>query len=216
MLENNRLNELILRFPEDVQLIFKNMISSYQLGYVDYVYQTDNNATQNRRIKNLIKNFRRMDYFYIMPLQQDLALEIANQWRYEAPYDVYNVSANPEAYAELISPEARENRFFAVIRNAALMGYFRLELVGSCLEIGLGMKPSLTGQGNGRAFYQAIEDYLKEQYAPDSICLAVAKFNQRAQALYRAVGFVEKQQFLQTANGSQYECVRMEKDMTCD
>ncbi|MDQ8758669.1 hypothetical protein [Streptococcus ruminantium] len=97
MLENNRLNELILRFPEDVQLIFKNMISSYQLGYVDYVYQTDNNATQNRRIKNLIKNFRRMDYFYIMPLQQDLALEIANQWRYEAPYDVYNVSANPES-----------------------------------------------------------------------------------------------------------------------
>ncbi|ABP90908.1 Acetyltransferase [Streptococcus suis 05ZYH33] len=40
MLENNRLNELILRFPEDVQLIFKDMIPSYQLGYVDYVYQT--------------------------------------------------------------------------------------------------------------------------------------------------------------------------------
>ncbi len=55
MLENNRLNELILRFPEDVQLIFKDMIPSYQLGYADYVYQTDNYATQNRRIKNLAK-----------------------------------------------------------------------------------------------------------------------------------------------------------------
>lgn len=63
MLENNRLNQLMLRFPEDVQLIFNEMIPSYQLGYADYVYQTDDVATQNRRIKNLAKNFRKMDYF---------------------------------------------------------------------------------------------------------------------------------------------------------
>ncbi|MFX3997922.1 acetyltransferase [Streptococcus suis] len=40
MLEQNRLTELILRFPEDVLLIFKDMIPSYLLVYVDYVYQT--------------------------------------------------------------------------------------------------------------------------------------------------------------------------------
>ncbi len=79
MLENNRLNDLLNRFPEDVQIIFKEMIQAYQLGYVDYVYQTDKVDVQNRRIKNLIKSFRRMDYFYVMPLSQDLALEIATQ-----------------------------------------------------------------------------------------------------------------------------------------
>ena len=68
MLENNRLNQLMLRFPEDVQLIFNEMIPSYQLGYADYVYQTDDVATQNRRIKNLAKNLRKMDYFYVMSL----------------------------------------------------------------------------------------------------------------------------------------------------
>jgi ribosomal-protein-alanine N-acetyltransferase len=73
MLEHNRLNQLMLRFPEDVQLIFNEMIPSYQLGYADYVYQTDDVATQNRRIKNLAKNFRKMDYFYVMSLPQDLA-----------------------------------------------------------------------------------------------------------------------------------------------
>ncbi len=41
------------------------------------------------------KNFRRMDYFYIMPLPQDLALEIANQWRYQPPLDAYTISATP-------------------------------------------------------------------------------------------------------------------------
>lgn len=39
-----------------------------------------------------------MDYFYIMPLPKDLALDIANQWRYQPPLDGYTISANPEAY----------------------------------------------------------------------------------------------------------------------
>lgn len=203
MLENNRLNELILRFPEDAQLIFKDMIPSYQLGYVDYVYQTDHYATQNRRIKNLAKNFRKMDYFYIMPLPQDLALEIANQWRYQAPLDAYTISADPETYAEMISPEARGDRFFAVIRNAALMGYFCIDQDGEVVELRLGMKPSLTGQGNGRAFYQAIEDYLVEHVQPASIKLTVASSHQAAQALFRTFGFTEREK--------QAEYIKMEK-----
>lgn len=52
-----------------------------------------------------------MDYFYIMPLPQDLALDIANQWRYQPPLDTYTISANPDTYAEMISPEARGDRF---------------------------------------------------------------------------------------------------------
>lgn len=203
MLENNRLNELILRFPEDVQLIFKDMILSYQLGYVDYVYQTDNYATQNRRIKNLAKNFR-----YIMPLPQDLALEIANQWRYQAPLDVYTISANSETYAEMISSEARGDRFFAVIRNAALMGYFCMDQDGEVVELRLGMKPSLTGQGNGRAFYQTIEDYLVEHVQPASIKLTVASSHQVAQKLFHALGFAEREK--------QAEYIKMEKKVVCD
>lgn len=216
MLENNRLNQLMLRFPEDVQLIFNEMIPSYQLGYADYVYQTDDVATQNRRIKNLAKNFRKMDYFYIMPLPQDLALEIANQWRYQPPLEAYSISATPEAYAEMISPEARGDRFFSVIRNAALMGYFQVEQVGKELSLQLGMKPSLMGRGNGRAFYQTIEDYIVEHYHPEQLSLTVAICNQRAQALFRAVGFSVNGHSIQVCAGDQYECVRMEKKLACD
>lgn len=207
MLENNHLNELILRFPEDVQLIFKDMIPSYQLGYVDYVYQTDNYGTQNRRIKNLSKNFRKMDYFYITPLSQDLALEIANHWRYQAPLDVYTISVNSETYAEMISPEARGDRFFAVIRNAALMGYFCIDQDGETVDIRLGMKPSLMGQGNGRAFYQAIEDCV-EHVQPASIKLTVATFHRKAQTLFHAFGFTEREK--------QVEYIKMEKKVVCD
>lgn len=117
----------------------------------------------------------------------------------------------------LISPEARKDSYFAVIRNGALMGFFCLEMTEHQLELGLGMKPSFTGQGNGKAFYQAIEDYLKTSY-PDchSIHLAVAAFNQRAQALYRKVGFVEKEHYRQETNGGLYDFIRMEKELACD
>ncbi len=216
MLENNHLNELILRFPEDVQKIFLQMIQAYQNGYVDYVYQTDKVDVQNRRIKNLVKSFRNMDYFYVMPLTQDLALEIAHDWKYEPPYDFYDATADPKDYAELISPEQRGDRYFAVIRNGALMGYFCLELHGADLELGLGMKPSYTGQGNGRAFYQAIEDYLKEKQDVQRLILAVASFNKRAQALYQKVGFIKTETFLQETNGGEYEFIRMEKELSKD
>ncbi|HEL2401847.1 TPA: GNAT family N-acetyltransferase [Streptococcus suis] len=149
-----------------------------------------------------------MDYFYIMPLPQDLALEIANQWRYQAPLDVYTISAAPKTYAEMISPEARGDRFFAVIRNAALMGYFCMDQAGELVELRLGMKPSLTGQGNGRAFYQAIEDYLVEHVQPASIKLTVAGSHQVAQKLFHALGFTEIEK--------QSEYIKMEKKVVCD
>ncbi|WP_449453836.1 GNAT family N-acetyltransferase [Streptococcus suis] len=203
----------MLRFPEDVQLIFKEMIRSYQLGYVDYVYQADDVSTQNRRIKNLAKNFRKMDYFYIMPLSQDLAVGIANQWHYQAPYDVYNFRADSTRYSQLISPDEREGRFFAVIRNGALMGYFSIHTVGKVLTLDLGMKPTLTDQGKGKEFYQAIEGYLHEHYALVQLELVVASFNQRAQSIFRTAGYKEKNYVRQTMNGYQYECIRMEKKL---
>ncbi|HEM3202699.1 TPA: GNAT family N-acetyltransferase [Streptococcus suis 8830] len=149
-----------------------------------------------------------MDYFYIMPLPQDLALEIANQWRYQAPLDAYTISADQKTYAEMISPEARGDRFFAVIRNATLMGYFCIDQDGETVDIRFGMKPSLTGQGNGRAFYQAIEDYLVEHVQPASIKLTVASSHQVAQKLFHALGFTEIEK--------QAEYIKMEKKLVCD
>lgn len=213
MIENNRLNELISRFPEDVQVLFQDMIPAYQLGYVDYVYQTDKVDVQQRRIKNLAKTFRCMDYYSVMPLTQDLALEIANQWMYEPPYDFYNAVADPEDYAELISPEARGDRYFAVIRNAGLLGYFTYEWSADVLTLGLGMKPERTGQGDGRAFYQVIEDYLIKECSPRKLSLAVATFNERAQRLYRAVGYREIERFVQETNGGLYDFIKMEKEV---
>ncbi len=70
------------------------MIPSYQLGYADYVYQTDSYATQNRRIKNLAKISEEWIIFTSCPCPGS-GIEIANQWRYQPPLDVYTISATP-------------------------------------------------------------------------------------------------------------------------
>ncbi|MFX3985548.1 N-acetyltransferase, partial [Streptococcus suis] len=76
--------------------------------------------------------------------------------RYQAPLVAFTMSGNAETYDEMISPEASGDLFFAVIRNAALLGYFCIDQDGETVDIRFCMKPSLTAQGNGRALYQAI------------------------------------------------------------
>ena len=44
----------------------------------------------------------------IEPLTQQHALEIANDWHYEAPYDFYDMKNDLEDYEEMVSPEARD------------------------------------------------------------------------------------------------------------
>ena len=78
----------------------------------------------------------------IEPLSQSHALEIANDWHYEAPYDFYDMKNDPEDYEEIISPEARCNRYYQVLREGKLYGFFCIEAKGEgTLELGLGLKP---------------------------------------------------------------------------
>ncbi|WP_247644658.1 hypothetical protein [Streptococcus sp. NLN64] len=123
MLENTAFSAFLERFPEDVQLILREMIPSYQQGYLDYVYQTDKPEIQARRIKNLVKNFRMMDYTFVMSLPQELALEIVSDWQYPPGFTEL---LDPSQF-ELLDAEASEGREFGVIWNGRSLGHFRLD-----------------------------------------------------------------------------------------
>ena len=116
-------------------------------------------------------------------------------WSYEPPYDIYNV------------PPAQRDETIA----AFLAGYHAAhragELVGFCcfgpdarvpggdyrredlLDVGLGLRPDLTGQGLGLEFVRSVVAFADETRRPPGYRLTVAGFNRRAIRVYERAGF---------------------------
>jgi RimJ/RimL family protein N-acetyltransferase len=64
------------------------------------------------------------------------------------------------------------------------------------LDIGLGMKPDLTGQAKGTAFLAAILAFAQRQYQPRYFRTTIAAFNRRAQRVFEKAGFLPVQRFM--------------------
>ena len=212
---DKRIEDIAEKMSQEGKDIYLAMIPPYKTGYANYVFQTDKPDIQARRIKNLDKNFRRLltePYFWNQPMSQDSAEQIA-AWTYPAPYDFYDMVADEEDLAQLLSESTRENTYFEVIRNGALFGFATFYPQKDHLEIGLGMKPDQTGQGLGVNFYQAIEDYALKNFDCQVLQLSVASFNQRALAFYQKVGYERVESYQQATNGGEFPFVRLQKNI---
>ncbi|MFL6070055.1 MAG: GNAT family N-acetyltransferase [Actinomycetes bacterium] len=131
-------------------------------------------------------------------------------WRYPGEYAFYNWDADPGDLAELLDPAGWGRQFFAVDgRDGARVGFFEFKADGESLEIGLGLRPDLTGGGLGLAFVEAGVQFAEEQFGTRSLTLAVAEFNQRAVTVYRRAGFEEVEHYEHETNGGTYPFVKM-------
>jgi RimJ/RimL family protein N-acetyltransferase len=72
------------------------------------------------------------------------------------------------------------------------------------LDIGVGMRPELTGQGKGADFFGAILGYALGTLNPELLRLTVAKFNLRALKLYENFGFEVKDEFSEQPSAVPY------------
>lgn len=155
--------------------------------------------------------------FVFQPMSQRNAERIAGDWHYPGEYAFYDVAADDEDYAELISPEARGTRYFEVLQGGELVGFVCLEENRGAVELGLGLRPDLTGKGMGQAFLAAIENFVRA-HNPEAkaISLSVAAFNRRARRVYERAGFAGTGSFMQPTNGGMYEFIRMEKPLQGD
>lgn len=120
------------------------------------------------------------------------------------------MEADEEDLAEFLDPKARGDSTYAVTEGGVLAGFFSVSHCEdqSC-EIGLGLRPDLTGKGKGYGFLKAGIEFVQTKYKPDKITLSVAAFNQRAIKVYQKLGFQEAGTFPQETNGGTYEFVKM-------
>ncbi|KRL53049.1 GNAT family N-acetyltransferase [Furfurilactobacillus rossiae] len=154
----------------------------------------------------------------IAPLTQNNAELIANTWHYDGIYNFYDMSSDPEDYEEILSPKLRANHYFQVVAEGQLTGFFMVEPTDqpSIVEVGLGMKPSLTDQGKGQQFVQLILAFVNTHYHPETVIFDVAEFNIRAQTCYRNLGFMPVKRHWQATNGGQYPFVEMQLILNTD
>lgn len=146
----------------------------------------------------------------IKKMKQSEAEIIANNWKYEGVYSFYDMTDDIEDYEEIISEEQRGERYFSVLYNKELYGFFCVEQEKDTIEIGLGMKPQCTGKGNGVTFVNNILKFVSSKYSYDTIILDVASFNKRAIKVYERAGFTKTKEIMVNTNGGNYEFTVME------
>jgi ribosomal-protein-alanine N-acetyltransferase len=133
-------------------------------------------------------------------------------WRYDPPYDVYNLDPDSEELLQVL-----------LDRNTACYGLTDAsgDLVGFCtfgadgqvpggdysreaLDIGMGIRPDLTGRGKGSVYVNAVLEFAMLTFAPATVRVTVATFNHRARSVWEKAGFCEVQQFERIPDGMRF------------
>ena len=102
--------------------------------------------------------------------------------------------------------------FFGGLGPGDLVGFFEFKHEVAPLEIGLGLRPDLTGRGLGLTFVQAGMAFARQEFGATTLSLAVATFNVRARTVYERAGFRPVETYLHRINGIDHEFLRMRTD----
>ncbi|AUB66004.1 MULTISPECIES: GNAT family N-acetyltransferase [Bacillus cereus group] len=154
----------------------------------------------------------------IHKLTEEEANEI-NMWAYEEPYNLYSFSGEKEVIKELLDgtyygccdDQGEFIGYFCFGENAQVPGGRDANLYGGeeAIDIGLGMKPALTGKGMGKEFFQAGIAFATKEFNANMFRLSVATFNTRAITLYKTIGF--KQGLIFLSRGREFMLMEYER-----
>jgi RimJ/RimL family protein N-acetyltransferase len=140
--------------------------------------------------------------FSFHPLDADSAREVLS-WRYDEPYDIYNADAQ-DLEADLALLLDPRNAHHAITAAGDLLAFCCFgpeaqvpggEYEAGLLDVGLGVRPDLTGQGHGDTYVRAVLDFAAEEFAPGGYRVTVAEFNERALRVWERACFRRVQRF---------------------
>lgn len=152
--------------------------------------------------------------FSISQMNYEVASEIS-KWIYEEPYSIYSMDGSDGCIDELLNGYF----FFVSDEESNLLGYFCFGQsakvpVGNqfgvytdddIIDIGLGIKPSLCGQGLGFDFLSHCLEFAKNKLAAKRFRLTVASFNERAIKIYERIGFKKVHSFIRVSENGEME-----------
>lgn len=177
------------------------LLKAYQAAAVQFILPVFEADYQNFRAQ-LPDPGNGLNYL-IKPMDEATARSIV-KWQYPEPYAMYSMSDDLESIAELM-----DGSYYAVReKNGELIGFYCFgaaarvpagDVFGvyreNLLDIGLGMRPDLCGQGKGYEFFLTELEFAQEEFNATRFRLTVLASNQRAIKLYEKVGFLQTGKF---------------------
>ncbi len=138
------------------------------------------------------------------------AADVIAAWTYAAPYTLYNHAPDQRAATVRALLDA-SLRFSAITDEMGdLAGFCCLgadaQVIGGsyelpAIDIGMGMRPELTGKGHGRFVVESVIKYALGCHPDARLRVTIAEFNARAQRVWSAAGFREESQFARASDG---------------
>ncbi|MBN4001200.1 GNAT family protein [Nostoc sp. LPT] len=132
-------------------------------------------------------------------------------WRYEPPYDLYNYL---EDEANLLQDILHlQNTFYSIMDENSLVAYCSFGQDGqvsggnyrdSALDIGMGIRPDLTGRRKGAEYANAVLEFADSLFKPKAFRVTIAAFNKRAIRIWQKLGFEHQQSFERGSDGMQF------------
>ena len=131
------------------------------------------------------------------PLSEGEARDILD-WHYPPPYDVYDAPQDSveDGLRFLLDPA---NAYFGVSNTQGELQAFCCfgpdarvpggDYSTGALDIGLGLRPDLTGQGRGSEFVRSLLRFACSEFSPATVRVTVAQFNERALRVWEKAGF---------------------------
>lgn len=134
-------------------------------------------------------------------------------WRYEPPYDIYN--EDPADIDKIVAYylDPKYQAYGMTGQDGRLTGICSFGPDGrvpggrymhEALDIGLAIRPDLTGQGKGYAYIQAVIRFALNHYSPAALRVTIAEFNHRAQRVWQKAGFFQVERFGRLSDGMSF------------
>lgn len=148
-------------------------------------------------------------HFTFQPMNE-ASVHAISEWRYDAPYDIYNIAPDhiEEEMQLFLDPQ---NAYHTITdEHGNLVAYCCFgpdgqvpggDYSSAALDIGLGVRPDLTGQGYGLTYVNAVLDFARRTFSPTAFRVTIAEFNKRARRVWEKAGFQPVQTFQRSGDG---------------
>ncbi|SHJ82454.1 Ribosomal protein S18 acetylase RimI [Clostridium cavendishii DSM 21758] len=150
----------------------------------------------------------------IEPMNYDGAKQIS-KWIYKEPYSIYSMDGSENCISELLNGtyflvSDEENNIigyycFGESAQVPVENKFGVYNCKDIIDIGLGIKPNLCGQGIGLEFLSNGLNFANNKLSVKRIRLTVAAFNQRAIKVYKSAGFEKINSFVRISETEEVE-----------